>query len=246
MTEQRTSSVPVTALRTGGVVRDDVVRIEPDGIRVWVASNSRDIGWHFIQQLNKEPGFTVLAGSLDDSTCLAEALERRPPDVLLLDEMHLSPVYSGSLEAILDHAGSARVLLRVDQANEQAAEVILRNGFHGLLLKTSSMESCSRAIRAVCRGDIWMPRALIATALGRWLNQRQALTRSVDLPGAGRRSLTPRERQIIGELKKGLSNKEIADELGVVEETVKKHLQHVYSKLGVRRRTSLLAGETPV
>lgn len=53
---------------------------------------------------------------------------------------------------------------------------------------------------------------------------------------------TDRERQIMALLLRGLTNKEIAGHLGIVEDTVKKHLQHVYSKLGVRRRALIILG----
>ena len=55
---------------------------------------------------------------------------------------------------------------------------------------------------------------------------------------------TDRERQIIDLLLEGMTNKQIAQTLGIAEDTVKKHLQHVYKKLGVRRRALLIADRT--
>jgi DNA-binding CsgD family transcriptional regulator len=52
---------------------------------------------------------------------------------------------------------------------------------------------------------------------------------------------TDREQQIIALLLQGMTNKEIAQTLGIAEDTVKKHLQHAYKKLGVRRRALLIA-----
>jgi DNA-binding NarL/FixJ family response regulator len=51
---------------------------------------------------------------------------------------------------------------------------------------------------------------------------------------------TEREEQIVKLIRQGLTNKEIAQRLGIVEDTVKKHLQHIYDKLGVRRRTLVM------
>jgi RNA polymerase sigma factor (sigma-70 family) len=56
------------------------------------------------------------------------------------------------------------------------------------------------------------------------------------------RECTSRERQIVQLLVQGMTNKEIAQRLGIVEDTVKKHLHHVYKKLGVRRRVLLIVG----
>jgi RNA polymerase sigma factor (sigma-70 family) len=55
------------------------------------------------------------------------------------------------------------------------------------------------------------------------------------------RTCTSREQQTLRLLLSGMTNKEIAQQLGIAEDTVKKHLQHVYKKLGVRRRAVLLA-----
>lgn len=54
------------------------------------------------------------------------------------------------------------------------------------------------------------------------------------------RECTGRERQILRLLVQGMTNKEIAQRLGIAEDTVKKHLHHAYKKLGVRRRTTLI------
>jgi DNA-binding CsgD family transcriptional regulator len=66
------------------------------------------------------------------------------------------------------------------------------------------------------------------------------------LPGQrardARHPCTDREREIIELLRRGLTNKQIAHQLGIMEETVKKHLQHIYDKLGVRRRALIMLG----
>jgi DNA-binding CsgD family transcriptional regulator len=63
-----------------------------------------------------------------------------------------------------------------------------------------------------------------------------------------RHPCTDREREIVVLLRRGLTNKQIAQQLGIMEETVKKHLQHIYDKLGVRRRALVMLGQvgTPV
>jgi DNA-binding CsgD family transcriptional regulator len=67
------------------------------------------------------------------------------------------------------------------------------------------------------------------------------------LPGSptvdARHPCTDREREIVELLRRGLTNKQIAQQLGIMEETVKKHLQHIYDKFGVRRRALVMLGE---
>jgi DNA-binding CsgD family transcriptional regulator len=66
------------------------------------------------------------------------------------------------------------------------------------------------------------------------------------LPGqpatGARHPCTDREREIVELLRNGLTNKQIAQQLGIMEETVKKHLQHIYDKFGVRRRALVMLG----
>jgi DNA-binding CsgD family transcriptional regulator len=66
------------------------------------------------------------------------------------------------------------------------------------------------------------------------------------LPGSlvtdRRQPCTDREREIVDLLRHGMTNKQIAQQLGIMEETVKKHLQHIYDKLGVRRRALVMLG----
>jgi DNA-binding CsgD family transcriptional regulator len=65
-----------------------------------------------------------------------------------------------------------------------------------------------------------------------------------DSPTVNRRQpCTDREREIVELLRCGMTNKQIAQQLGIVEETVKKHLQHVYDKFGVRRRALVMLGQ---
>jgi RNA polymerase sigma factor (sigma-70 family) len=58
----------------------------------------------------------------------------------------------------------------------------------------------------------------------------------------GLSTLTAREQQIVQLLMQGMTNKRIGQQLGIVEDTVKKHLQHIYDKLGVRRRALVILG----
>jgi DNA-binding NarL/FixJ family response regulator len=132
------------------------------------------------------------------------------------------------------------VLLLSDELCSGLVEEILRNRFHGYLLTSCPPDACVKAIRAVSRGGIWLLRGVLANALSNLLQtpshgdamaeNNRGRARSMDM-------LTKREEQIVGLLSQGLTNKHIARQLGIMEGTVKKHLQNVFDKLGVRRRT---------
>ena len=111
---------------------------------------------------------------------------------------------------------------------------------------TSPTILCLKAIRAVHAGELWLSRRLMAEVLAdaAWpLVPLVSLdSRAADDPDhvTVPKALTHRERQVVARLNQGSSNKEIARELGIVEDTVKKHLKSVYAKLGVRRRAMVM------
>jgi DNA-binding NarL/FixJ family response regulator len=72
-------------------------------------------------------------------------------------------------------------------------------------------------------------------------DRRRATPRPDALTELMARECTDRERQIVRLLQQGMTNKEIGTKLGIAEGTVKKHLHHVFKKLGVRRRALLIA-----
>jgi DNA-binding NarL/FixJ family response regulator len=102
-------------------------------------------------------------------------------------------------------------------------------GASGYLSKSSSRDEILTAIRAVARGDsIWTREEL------------RRVTGSLVAPRSGPESevtLTKREGEVLKQLAFGLTNKEIAQTLGISYETVKEHVQHILRKIGVSDRT---------
>ena len=185
----------------------------------------------------------MLSEPIEDPALLPRCVEQRQPKVLLLDKALLDQVGPELLRMIRTTVRRVHVLLLSDGVCSGLVEGILRNGFHGYLLTSCPPDACVKAIRAVSRGDIWLPRDVLANALSDLLQtpshgdamveSSRVRTRSADL-------LTKREEQIVGLLSQGLINKQIARQLGIMEDTVKKHLQNIFGKLGVRRRTLVI------
>jgi DNA-binding CsgD family transcriptional regulator len=75
----------------------------------------------------------------------------------------------------------------------------------------------------------------------RWVLQLEELPHAVPVPAAWRALLTPRQQEVIPAVLRGWDNRLIADEIGCKEATVKKHMQHIFDKLGVPSRTALVA-----
>lgn len=168
------------------------------------------------------------AGDGHEAVALTRALQ---PDVVLMDIR--MPILDG-IEAttrLVEGGTEARIVVLTTFGLDEYVLGALRAGASGFVLKEARPEEILDAIHVVARGD-----ALIAPAVTRAvieeLGRRPAradLAERLD-------ELTPREREVLGLLAKGLSNAEIARELVVGEGTVKTHVAHVLAKLGVRDR----------
>jgi len=170
-----------------------------------------------------------------DATGLATCVEHQLPNVLLLDKALLDRLDPPSLRRIHAQGPRVRVLLLSDEICRDLVADVLRNRFHGFLTAICRPEVCLKAIRAVNQGELWLSRASLAFAIADLL-QLPAPEDADALRAEASDALTPREMQVVALLRRGCINKEIAQELGIKEDTVKKHLQSVFAKLGVHRR----------
>ena len=169
-------------------------------------------------------GFEVAGEAGDGDTALALAAEHTP-DVILLD-LKLPGVDGIAVLAALKARDSAARVLVLTSATEPAlASLALRSGAAGLLYKDVDPDALVRAIRSVHDGHLLLA-AEAAETLVRPANQ-----------GAGLDALTSREREVLAELTRGRSNREVARALGISEKTVKAHVSSVLAKLGVQDRT---------
>jgi DNA-binding NarL/FixJ family response regulator len=175
--------------------------------------------------LEVQDGIEVTGETGDGATALALAAERCP-DVILLD-LKL-PGLDGI--AVLNELASrdcpARVLVLTSVTDPASASLALRSGAAGVLYKDVDPDALVRAIRAVHDGHL----LLAPQAAG-------SLMRSAGASRGGLDALTAREREVLAELARGRSNREIARALHVSEKTVKAHVSSVLAKLGVQDRT---------
>jgi DNA-binding NarL/FixJ family response regulator len=175
--------------------------------------------------LDVQDGISVVgeAGDGPVAVTLAASLE---PDVILLD-LKL-PGMDGI--AVLAELGDcrSRVLVLTSATDPSSASLAMRSGAAGVVYKDIDPDALVRAIRSVHDGNVLLsPRAA------------GPLMRSPGAPAAGDGidQLTTREREVLAELAKGRSNREIARALTVSEKTVKAHVSAVLAKLGVQDRT---------
>jgi DNA-binding NarL/FixJ family response regulator len=184
--------------------------------------------------LDAEPDIEVVAEAGDGNQAV-EAAARHRVDVVLMDvQMPKGDGLSATRRLLTERAGSAvpRVIMLTTFDVDEYVYAALRAGASGYLLKTMRPEDLAAAIRTVAAGD-----ALLAPSVTRRLIATFARHPRPTLDGPlGLGQLTPREREVLLAVARGLSNGEIARELLLGETTVKTHVAHVLAKLGLRDR----------
>ena len=180
--------------------------------------------------LEVQDGIEVTGEAGDGATALALAAERAP-DVILLDLKLPGMDGIAVLGELRTRNNPARVLVLTSATEPASASLAVRSGAAGMLYKDVDPDALVRAIRSVHDGHLLLaPEAAgsLVRSAGSW---------GPGAPGGGLDALTSREREVLAELTKGRSNREIARALGVSEKTVKAHVSSVLAKLGVQDRT---------
>ncbi len=175
--------------------------------------------------LDGEPDIKV-AGWTTDGTEVVDLVQRMKPDVVVLDLELTTIKGTAVLAALRDRPAPPKVLVLTAYNDGESLRSALDAGADGLALKTESPQQTLTAIRQVHAGLLVVPQAA-----RRWIEGR---------PGggaAGGGDLTPREREVWTLVASGLTNPQIAERLGLSDNTVKFHVQHLFSKLGVKNRT---------
>jgi DNA-binding NarL/FixJ family response regulator len=187
-------------------------------------------------------GFRMVLGAEADLDIVAEAgdgleaveLSRRLlPDVVLMDIRMPRMDGVAATRAIVDARLPVRVLILTTFDLDEYVVGALRAGASGFLAKDVPAEDLVAAIRTVAAGD-----AVVAPRILRRLLDRFAdvLPDPAATPPKALSALTERERQVLVQMARGLSNAEIAQALSVSETTIKTHVGHVLTKLGLRDR----------
>ncbi|MBI5480905.1 MAG: response regulator transcription factor [Deltaproteobacteria bacterium] len=203
-------------------------------IRLLVVEDQPQILRH---QLKLLEGFSdlVLCGSARDGTEALRVLDEARPDVVLLD-LGL-PDLSGIevTREILKRRPDTEVLIWTVFEEEDKVMGAIRAGAAGYLLKGTPAARLVEAIREVHSGG-----SIIQPQLARRLLRRFKPASAAEAPtetAPGTRGLSPREREILKLIARGLSNVDVARALSVSRATVRTHLEHIYQKLEVSNRT---------
>ena len=209
-------------------------------IRILVADDHSVVRQGIRHVLEGAEEFTVVAEA-EDGNQVAELVARTKPDVVVLDIS--MPGKSGlEVTAVLrKRFPECRVLILSMYDNQEYVLEAVRSGAHGYLLKDTAADDLPAAIRSIHSGETFYSppiAAKLAAAVKGDFSDRYA---TGELAG-----LTAREREVLRGIARGLTNKDIATELGISPRTVETHRESLMRKLGIRHVAGLtkLALET--
>jgi DNA-binding NarL/FixJ family response regulator len=186
--------------------------------------------------LESEPDTSVIGEAADGEDAVAQA-QRLRPDVVLMDIR--MPVLDGieATRRIVRAQPDARVLILTTFGLDGYVYDALHAGASGFMLKDAPPEEIAAAVRIVASGD-----ALLAPSVTRAVVEEFArrLPVAPSPPPRAVEDLTPREREVLELVMRGLSNPEICDRLVITEATAKTHVARILQKLGLRDRVQVV------
>lgn len=178
-----------------------------------------------------------LVGEASDGQQALTKAGEMDPDVVLMD---ISMPGMDGLEATkrikTEHPDIKIVILTIAEEDQNLFEAI-KSGAQGYLLKNVEPRELAEMLRGVFRGEAPISRTMASKILAEFARQAQD-TSAGDQPGA---HLTRREREVLGLVASGSTNKEIAIALGISRSTVKNHLQNILEKLHLDNRVQAAA-----
>ena len=202
-------------------------------LRVMIVDDHRVVREGLRMALEVEEDIEVVAEAGDGSEAVAKAQDVRP-DLILMDVA--MPTMSGidACHEIKDLLPDTRVVMLTASAAEESVTEALLAGAHGYVLKAAGRDDLLQAIRAVARGESILDPSVtkIVTERFSWL-VGQEKQRELDL-------LTPREKEVLGLVADGATNKEVAGRLVISEYTARNTVSNILGKLGLRTRSELV------
>jgi DNA-binding NarL/FixJ family response regulator len=174
--------------------------------------------------LSADPEIEVI-GEADNGADAVRRARGLKPDVILMDLRMPELDGVGAIRVLAAERIPSRVLVLTTYDSETDVRPAIEAGATGYLLKDAPREELLRAVRAAARGQSVLSPAVAS----RLMDQVRA-------PAGDR--LSEREREVLALIARGATNRDAAERLFISEATVKTHLLHIYSKLGVNDRAA--------
>jgi DNA-binding NarL/FixJ family response regulator len=211
--------------------------------RVLIADDDALMRAGLVELLTADPQIEIV-GQAATGRQAAERARRLAPEVVLMDVRMPDLDGIAATRELAREAPAARVLILTTFEQDDYVFGALRAGASGFLLKRARPEELLAAVHTIAAGE-----ALLSPSVTRRVIDRMAQQPTPELADQARlEALTPREREVLERLARGLSNREIAAALAVEESTVRTHVKRVLMKLDLRDRVQavIFAYETGI
>lgn len=215
-------------------------------IRVLIVDDQRLLceGFRTLIELETNLEVVGMAGDGEEALAAVERLqaERMAPDVVLMDVRMPRLDGIAATRAFKERWPKIHIVILTTFDDREPIQAALQAGAEGYVLKDITSEQLVATIRAVAQGQILLHPEIAQKVLASFSSTPIEPTVTAPATSAFASAndlalLTEREREILGLLARGASNREISETLYIASGTVKNHLSNILSKLGVRDRT---------
>jgi DNA-binding NarL/FixJ family response regulator len=213
-----------------------VIAVEPDVICVFILAENRLLREALSRLLGKKSDIRVV-GTCAFSPGVVEQVVKAAPDVLVADASAMALPDLELLPEVRSAVPGIRVVMMGMEANRSVFLQAVRDGVTGYILQDASAVELAAAVRCVALGQPVCPPDL-CLALFEFVATEQARSQSYSFRLKHDLGLTRREQQLIQLIDRGLTNKEIAGQLNLSEQTIKNHVHRMLRKLGATDRLS--------
>lgn len=176
-----------------------------------------------------------VTGDARDGRGVLEAAARNLADIYVLDVAMPHPNGLELLGRLARSAPGARAIMLSMHDDKPTVEKALRSGARGYLVKETAAEEIAPAVRAVYGGDCYL-----SASLARYFGETGVVPAGGFCLPSEATTLTEKERDIVGLIGDGLSEKEISSRLGITYNTVHGHRRSISRKLGIHKQTDLV------
>jgi two-component system nitrate/nitrite response regulator NarL len=221
---------------TKSIESKDSTPVSGPTIRIVVADDHPVVRFGVKNMLTSDLGFSRLWAKPRTAMLPSPQTLEKEPDILLLDlQMPRLPGLE-AMRAIMSKSPRVKIVLLTSTISTQQVIEALQIGARGIVLKDAVSGELSEALRAVISGDYWINGQRVVNLLKALHDLMQ---KAAAVPEKKTYGLTPRELEVVTCIVEGCSNKDIAKQFTISEETVKRHLSNVFDKTGVSTRLEL-------
>jgi DNA-binding NarL/FixJ family response regulator len=210
-----------------------------DELTVLVATTTEHLPESQIDRLAREPALRVLTEYCTRPERLHELLQRLRPTLLLVDVALARGDIEGFLIRIKQDCPHGKIIILSDSIEHDCSVDRVIQGVSGFITYNADPDTFVSAVKSVSEGGFWLPNSVTAklitaavTSVGDHTLEADEFSKSIPWS-----LLTERERDVAKLIADGLTNKGIASQLSVSEDTVKKHVKKIFAKLGLHRRS---------